>query len=290
VAGVRHALVAPHHDRAADDVVQPERQHHRPGREIHGSNALRTTARGRIASVVRILGHDLQVSIEHLVPAVEDLQDQWGCVQHAGEHVGAERLSFSEIENRICDELDLRLVERGRACLLTCERAPLASDVARGNGRRLRGCRCAGQEEQVGAEVGSHGLVRSVRVPCPQKPGETSRTPRKYTTKVAASHDCEIAPRGGAVPAHPHRDPVARAPRTAGYDGQRTRVADPTKYRELTARAIVFPAYTGSCCGGRIAPSGFLFCLPLTSVRREPLRMLMHWRARLEEARRPSSL
>ena len=29
----------------------------------------------------------------------------------------------------------------------------------------------------------------------------------------------------------------------------------------------------------------FLFCLPLTSVRREPLRMLLNWRARLEEAR-----
>ena len=29
----------------------------------------------------------------------------------------------------------------------------------------------------------------------------------------------------------------------------------------------------------------FLFCLPLTSVRREPLRMLLNWPARLEEAR-----
>jgi hypothetical protein len=29
----------------------------------------------------------------------------------------------------------------------------------------------------------------------------------------------------------------------------------------------------------------FLFCLPLTSVRREPLRVLMNWRAALEPAR-----
>jgi hypothetical protein len=29
----------------------------------------------------------------------------------------------------------------------------------------------------------------------------------------------------------------------------------------------------------------FLFCLPLTSVRREPLRMLLNWKTRLEEAR-----
>ena len=61
----------------------------------------------RIPAVVRIFGHDLQVSIEHLVPAVEDLEDQRSRVQHAGEHVGAERLSFVEGKNGIRHELDL---------------------------------------------------------------------------------------------------------------------------------------------------------------------------------------
>ena len=76
-------------------------------REIHRGDALRTTARGGSLPVVRIFGHDLQVSIEHLVPAVEDLEDQRSRVQHAGEHVGAERLSFVEGKNGIRHELDL---------------------------------------------------------------------------------------------------------------------------------------------------------------------------------------
>jgi hypothetical protein len=65
-----------------------------------------------------------------------------------------------------------------------------------------------------------------------------------------------------------------------GQDMPRTGAPKLLFTTSLPAISAVIEQYRPSDDGQK-----FLFCLPLTSVRREPLRMLMNWRAKLDEAR-----